>query len=150
MGKEIERKYLVADDSFVSMATHRVEIAQGYLSTDPDRTVRVRIKDAHGYITVKSRNVGAVRDEWEYEIPVVDAYDMIQRCCVGVLQKYRYYVPFDGRTWEVDAFRGRHLGLVIAEIELADEHDTYALPPFVSEEVTGDPRYYNSNLAKTE
>lgn len=148
MSKEIERKYLVADNSYESMAISSTRICQGYLSDDPDATVRVRIRGDHAYITVKSRNHGATRNEWEYEIPVADAEEMIDRCHIVCLEKTRYIVPFDNHKWEVDKFHGGLSGFVLAEIELSDEHETFSLPPFVGQEVTSSPEYYNSALIK--
>lgn len=146
MGKEIERKYLVKDDSYLSMASGSVEIVQGYLSVAADATVRVRLWGSEGWLTVKSRNRGAVRGEWEYAVPEDDAREMLVLCGDRVLEKTRYKVAYAGRIWEVDVFHGRHAGLVLAEVELETESQTYELPPFVGREVTGDPRYYNSNL----
>lgn len=151
MSKEIERKFLVINDIYKAMAKGRREMAQGYLSRNPDATVRVRVADAVGYITVKGRNAGAVRDEWEYTIPAADAEAMLKLCPEGsVLSKTRYLVDFGGRTWEVDEFHGHLEGLVVAEVELDDENADVEMPPFVSVEVTGDERYYNSNLCKQE
>lgn len=142
MGIEIERKFLVTDDSYKKLADECVYIVQGYLGTDPDRTVRVRIAGECAWLTVKSRNDGCVRSEWEYSIPAADARDMLALCrCT--LAKTRYRV---GR-WEIDEFHGRHKGLVLAEIELATSDEKTTLPSFVGEEVTGDSRYYNSNLS---
>lgn len=149
MGKEIERKFLVQGNIYKEMAKGRREMAQGYLSRNPDATVRVRVADSTGYITVKGRNAGAVRDEWEYQIPVADAEAMLGLCAEGsVLSKTRYLVDFGGRTWEVDEFHGHLEGLVVAEVELDDENAVVEIPPFASKEVTGDARYYNSNLCK--
>lgn len=137
---------MVANDVFFSMASRSVDIEQGYLCTDPDSTVRVRIKGDEAFITVKSRNYGATRNEWEYSIPVSDAREMME-CCRGVIKKRRFLVPYDGLVWEVDVFGGRHSGLVVAEVEIGSEDVRLSLPPFVGEEVTSDPRYYNSVLA---
>lgn len=148
MAKEIERKYLVTDDSYRSLAVSRAEISQGYISADPGHTVRVRISDGQGFITVKTRNIGAVRNEWEYEIPLADARAMLAAACSSMLSKTRYIVPAtDGLRWEVDEFHGCLDGLVVAEIELPDEDYPVDSPAFIGREVTGDPRYYNSNLA---
>lgn len=147
MAKEIERKYLVTDDSYKLMATHSRHIIQTYLSTSPDATVRLRIIDSRAFLTVKSRNKGCCRGEWEYEIPVADARDMIERCNLAqLIEKTRYYIDLDNRTWEIDEFAGRLTGLTVAEIELPTPDATYTLPPFIGTEVTDDPRYYNSNL----
>lgn len=147
MAKEIERKFLVTDSSYRDMASAERHIVQGYLSRDPRATVRVRIADGRAWLTVKGRNDGAVRDEWEYEIPVSDARDMLGRCAAGrVIEKTRYIVDYGGRSWEVDEFGGELSGLTVAEIELDSADEQPELPPFVGDEVTGDPRYYNSAL----
>ena len=148
MAKEIERKYLVTDDSYRSLAASRAEISQGYISAEPDHTVRVRISGSRGFITVKTRNIGAVRNEWEYEIPLADARAMLAAACSSVLSKTRYIVPAtDGLRWEVEEFHGCLDGLVVAEIELPREDYPVDSPAFIGREVTGDTRYYNSNLA---
>lgn len=148
MALEIERKFLVCDTTFEALAYDRMELAQGYLSTDPDATVRVRICGDKAWMTVKSRNVGAVRNEWEYPIPIEDARRMLEACCGRRrLEKTRYLVDAgDGLKWEVDVFHGRHSGLTVAEIELPDPQTPFALPSFIGREVTGDPQYYNSAL----
>lgn len=148
MAKEIERKFLVTDDSYRDMSARSVEVMQGYLSTRKEATVRVRIWGDCGYLTVKGANAGAVRDEWEYAVPVADAREMLERLASGtVIAKTRHIVEYGGRTWEVDEFHGSLSGLVVAEVELPSESAAVELPPFVGQEVTGDPRYYNSNLA---
>lgn len=147
MAKEIERKYLVTDSSYRSMAREKRHIIQAYLNRDPRSTVRVRIADDRAFLTVKGRNQGAVRDEWEYEIPLADARAMIERCASGrVIDKTRYVVAFEGFDWEIDEFAGDLEGLTVAEIELPAADTAFCLPPFAGEEVTGDPRYYNSSL----
>lgn len=147
MAKEIERKFLVSGD-FDAYVTEHHRIAQGYLNTDPDRTVRVRLLDDRGYITVKGRNEGCVRCEWEYEIPSADAAEMLG-ICNGGIEKIRNIIPAgNGLVWEVDVFGGRHKGLVVAEIELPSADTPFARPEWLGEEVTGDPAYYNSTLAK--
>lgn len=148
MAKEIERKFLVKDDTYKALATGKCNMAQGYLSTDIDATVRVRISGDNAWLTVKSRNRGAVRDEWEYAIPVADARQMLAICKGKVIKKTRYYVPAGDLTWEVDEYHGVHDGLVVAEIELLSADHPVSLPPFIGEEVTGDPRFYNSTLSK--
>ena len=147
MALEIERKYLVVNDTFLKLAVSSTELVQGYLSNEPDRTVRVRVRDKYGFITVKGRNKGAVRCEWEYEIPVGDALHMLELPGTQSLSKTRYIVPWEGKTWEVDVFHGRHEGLILAEIELESPDEPFSLPPFIGEEVTDDPQYYNSVLA---
>lgn len=150
MGLEIERKFLISDLTFVDLAESATRMEQGYLSSDPDRTVRVRICGEKAYLTVKSRNIGAVRHEWEYVIPVEDAEAMLGLSGTCRISKTRYKVPFGGRIWEVDVFEGRHSGLILAEVELPSANTTVELPPFVANEVTGDERYYNSTLAACE
>lgn len=154
MAQEIEYKYIVRNTDYRAMASESHEIAQGYLSRDPECVVRVRIRDKKGFLTVKGRNrpasdsdsMEAARDEFEYEIPCADARSMLAMCKGNVINKRRYIVPFGGYVWEVDEFHGHREGLVVAEIEVSDASEEYALPPFVGENVTGDPRYYNSNL----
>lgn len=146
MAKEIERKFLVKDDSFRSLASEIHSIEQAYLSTTPEATVRVRIFDDSAWLTVKGRNQGAVRDEWEYQIPIEDARQMIEGCTGGkIIRKRRYRV---GR-WEVDEFSGSLQGLIVAEIELNSPGEQVELPDFIGREVTDDPRYYNSTLSTT-
>lgn len=148
MAKEIERKFLVKDDTYKALATRSCVMAQGYLSTDIDATVRVRLSGDNAWLTVKSRNRGAVRDEWEYAIPESDARQMLRICKGKVIEKTRYYVPAGDLTWEVDEYHGVHDGLVVTEIELPSADHPVTLPPFIGEEVTGDSRYYNSTLSK--
>ncbi len=147
MAKEIERKFLVKNSSFLELSASRQDIRQGYISRRPEGTVRVRICGDRAILTIKGRNDGAVRDEWEYPVPVEDAVLMLERCAEGtVIEKTRHIVPFGGFRWEVDVFHGAHEGLVVAEVELPSPDAAVPLPPFVGREVTGDPRYYNSNL----
>ena len=150
MGKEIERKFLVRNTSFRAFACKCLEMAQGYISTNVDSTVRVRIADEHAYLTIKSRNVGIVRSEWEYEIPISDAFELLRSLTNGkFINKTRYIVPFDGLLWEVDVFHEALEGLVVAEVELPSEDTEIAvLPEFIGTEVTGDQRYYNSELVR--
>ena len=145
MAKEIERKYLVRKELFdASAADSACHMVQAYISTDADATVRVRvINDAEGRLTVKGRNQGATRNEWEYAVPVADALDMLRSLPVkGLIDKTRYRC---GR-WEVDFFHGRLEGLAVAEIELSSADEEFTLPAFAGREVTDDPRYYNSSL----
>lgn len=146
MAKEIERKFLVTDESYKSMATEIRTMMQAYLSTRPEATVRVRIADGCGFLTVKSKNRGAERDEWEYPVPAADAEAMARLAPSTVIEKRRHIVPYGGLTWEVDEFTGRHAGLTVAEVELPSADVVVELPPFVGREVTGDAAYYNSNL----
>ena len=149
MAQEIERKFLVADDSYRSMAIYKSEIVQGYLSINPDATVRVRINGDKAFITVKSRNVGAVRNEWEYPVDPAEARQMLETCCQSrLIVKTRHVVPAEnGLKWEIDEFHGELDGLTIAEIELPETESAFVIPPFIGEEVTGNPGYYNSVLS---
>lgn len=146
MAKEVERKYLVIDDSYKKIATNSYEITQGYLCRVPESTVRVRIKGHRAFLTVKGKTSGCVRDEWEYEIPLSDAREMLKLSSGGVLEKTRHIVNHEGKIWEIDEFHGRLAGLTVAEIELESPDEEFAIPPFAGKEVTGDPAYYNSNL----
>ena len=146
MALEIEHKYLVKNTGYREKATKSYAILQGYLCREPDRTVRVRVKDDRGFITVKGRNDGATRLEFEYEVPLDDAKHMLGLCVPPVLEKIRYIVEYDGHTWEVDEFGGTRSGLVTAEIELRSEAEPYEIPDFIGENVTGNPAFYNSNL----
>ena len=149
MAREIERKFLVAGD-FKQGASESFRLVQGYISTDPDRTVRVRIKGDQGFVTIKGRSSadGLSRYEWEKEIPVEEARELMNLCGPGIIDKTRHLVPFEGHVFEVDEFYGSNQGLVLAEIELADEQETFPKPSWLGEEVTGDIRYYNSMLMK--
>ncbi len=150
MSKEIEHKYLVTDDSYLSMATGSANIMQGYLNTDPMRTVRVRTIDDKAFITIKGITEGDTRQEFEYPVPFDDAQELLLLSATPVIRKRRYYVPFKNKIWEVDKFEGDLYPLAIAEIELTDSNEKYELPPFVGQNITGDPRYYNSVLAGLE
>ncbi len=150
MAKEIERKFLVCDTSYREMATQTIEICQGYISSDPEATVRVRLFGDMAFMTVKSISIGTVRDEWEYSIPVSDAREMLDRVCgKSIIRKLRYIVPYKGFTWEVDEFQLPDNGLIVAEVELEDPNVVFMCPPFIGEEVTGNPAYYNSVIAKS-
>ena len=149
MAQEIEKKFLVAGE-FKESAKKATRIPQGYLSSVPERTVRVRVKGDKGYITVKGigNDSGASRFEWEKEIPVEDVRDLLKICEPGVIDKTRYLVDCDGHTFEVDEFYGDNEGLVVAEVELSDENEAFTRPSWLGEEVTGDKKYYNSMLMK--
>ena len=144
---EIERKFLVVGD-FMPFVTRKIEIMQGYICSDPARTVRVRLKDDKGFLTIKGKGgaSGATRFEWEKEISADDARQLIGLCERGVISKTRHLVPAGKHTIEVDVFHGENEGLVMAEIELSSEDEHYERPEWLGEEVTGDKRYYNSYL----
>lgn len=149
MGIEIERKFLVKDDSWRGGVESETHIMQGYLSDNPDATVRVRVKGGKGYLTIKGRGTGLVRPEYEYEIPVADAEPMLRELSVSaVVDKVRYRVRCGAHVWDLDVFSGDNAGLVMAEVELGAEDDAFDVPPWVGLEVTDDSRYYNANLAQ--
>lgn len=149
MGQEIERKFLVRGE-FKSSARKAMRISQGYLSSVPERTVRVRVRDNQGFITVKGKSDirGVSRFEWEKEISVDDALALLGLCEPGVIDKIRYLVDYAGHTFEVDEFHGDNEGLVMAEIELSCEDEAFEKPDWLGDEVTGDSRYYNAALTK--
>ncbi len=149
MGLEIERKFLVRSDDWRPSAGQGQLIRQGYLSSEGKATVRVRsFDDEHAVITLKGKLRGITRPEFEYPIPIEDARELLAIAQPQVLEKRRYDVPYGGLTWEVDVFEGRHLGLIIAEIELAGADQEIDLPSWVGEEVSHDDRYYNASLAR--
>ena len=146
MAKEIERKFLVTDSQFIKSLDGGTRIVQAYLSTNPDATVRIRIMGNHAFLTVKSRNVGISRGEWEYEIPIADAEEMIEQCGLNDrIVKTRYRL----NRWEIDVFHEQLEGLVIAEIEMTDINESIQIPHFIGQAVSDDPRYFNSNLLKS-
>jgi len=146
MGEEIERKFLVIGDSWRD-AAESTPYRQGFLSTDPERTVRVRVAGSRGSITIKGKTFGARREEFEYEIPVVDAARLLDALCKRpLIEKIRYTLPVGRHVWEIDVFEGENTGLVVAEIELDRENERFDKPDWVGDEVTDDPRYFNSNL----
>ena len=151
MAQEIEKKFLVKGP-FKDEAFKTTRITQGYLSSVPERTVRVRVKGEKGFITIKGigNDSGASRFEWEKEIPVEEVQELLKICEPGVIDKTRFLVKnTDGKhTWEVDEFYGDNEGLTVAEVELADEHEPFDKPAWLGEEVTGDPKYFNSMLMK--
>ncbi|MCH5216083.1 MAG: CYTH domain-containing protein [Muribaculaceae bacterium] len=147
MAVEIEHKYLVINDSYRNCFVSKYEIAQGYLSRDSHRTVRVRLCDDKACLTIKGITQNDSRSEYEYSIPHKDAEELLNLCLPHVIYKTRYVVTFDGFNWEIDEFHGSLEGLVIAEIELSASEQKYTLPPFVGSNVTNDSRFYNSNLS---
>jgi len=148
MAKEIERKFLVTG-AYKAFANKHTYIHQGYLSKDPSRTVRVRSRGGKGYITIKGlgNKTGISRFEWEKEITVEEAEDLLQFCLPGVIEKIRYEIPYEGHIFEVDEFFSENAGLVIAEIELSDEDEVFEKPSWLGDEVTGIEKYYNSSLS---
>ena len=145
---EIERKFVVTGDCW-KMLGRGVLLRQGYLSSSPERIVRVRIEDDKAMLTIKGRTVGATRGEWEYPIPLQDAQVFLDSLCERpIIEKYRYRIPYQGLTWEVDEFLGDNAGLVVAEVELKREDQLFAKPEWVGEEVTHDTRYFNASLLR--
>lgn len=148
---EIERKFLVTSEAYKLGATAKTRIVQGFLNTHPDRTVRVRIKADKGYLTIKGKGnaSGTTRFEWEKEISLAEAAHLMDLCEPGILEKYRYAVCFVGHVFEVDEFLGDNKGLVIAEVELQHEDEPFEKPSWLGAEVTGQIKYYNSQLSQT-
>jgi CYTH domain-containing protein len=146
MGIEIERKFLTKGDEWRQVPGE--QMAQGYLNSDKLRTVRVRIAGDKAFLTIKGPSTGATRAEFEYPIPIIDAQQLLALCQGPIIQKIRHRVTYEGFTWEVDEFFGDNAGLVVAEIELASEDQQFLKPDWVGEEVSDDPKYFNSNLAQ--
>lgn len=149
MAKEIERKFLVDGDEWKDSAETGVRLTQAYLLGAPDRSLRVRLfNDKTARLTIKFGGAALSRDEFEYDVPLDDAHDMIEHALGSVIDKTRYRVPYRGFVWEVDVFHGAHAGLVVAEVEMPSEDCTPELPDWLGREVTGDPRYINQSLAR--
>ncbi|MCX5822252.1 MAG: CYTH domain-containing protein [Deltaproteobacteria bacterium] len=148
MAKEIERKFLVKEEAWKALAKG-TSYRQGYLNSIKERTVRVRTIADKGYLTVKGITTGATRSEYEYEIPAAEADAMLTELCEKpLIEKNRYKIPIENHVWEIDEFFGENRGLVVAEVELTSEDQAFQKPKWIGEEVTGDPRYFNSNLIK--
>ncbi|HEY5770588.1 MAG TPA: CYTH domain-containing protein [Terrimicrobium sp.] len=147
MAKEIERKFLVANDGWRS-GSKGCRYTQGYLSRDPERIVRVRQAGTSAFITIKGITRGTTRQEFEYSIPNSDAPALLQLCLRPLIEKVRHVVEYHGKRWEVDEFLGDNQGLVLAEIELTREDEAVDLPPWLGEEVSHDSRYFNANLVE--
>jgi len=148
MATEIERKFLVKDSRYRALGNY-LYIRQGFLSTEKERVVRVRIHGKKAFLTIKGIAKGFSRAEYEYKIPIADSKFMLDNLCIQpTIQKYRYNVNIEGFTWEIDEFTGENEGLIIAEIELKSDDQQFTKPDWIGEEVTGDARYYNANLVK--
>ncbi|MGY5849281.1 CYTH domain-containing protein [Salegentibacter sp. F14] len=147
---EIERKFLVRSEEYKKEAFKKIKIKQGFLSTDPDATVRLRITDETAFLTIKGKagENGLSRFEWEKEIDINEAEDLFKLCKPGVIDKTRYLVRVGEFIFEVDEFHGNNQGLIVAEIELENEKDTFLKPIWLGEEITGEVKYYNSELSK--
>jgi adenylate cyclase len=150
MAQEIEKKFLVTSEGYKAAAAKQTRITQGYLSSVPERTVRVRIKGNAGYITIKGigNQSGASRYEWEKEIPVTEVEELLKICEPGIIDKTRYEVKMGDHTFEIDEFYGDNQGLVVAEVELKNENDPFEKPGWLGTEVTGNVKYYNAMLMK--
>lgn len=147
MATEIEHKYLVINDEYKTLATKQIHICQGYLSKDKERTVRIRLANDKAFLTIKGKNTGDTRAEYEYFIPANEAKEILQHLCLTpIIEKTRHIVEHNGNTWEIDEFHGALDGLTLAEIELPSSEYKYDIPPFIGKNVTNDARYYNSNL----
>jgi adenylate cyclase len=149
MAYEIERKFLVKG-GFRHLSTGSINITQAYISVEPEKTIRLRITDKKAFLTIKTPAApgSLIRNEWEYEIPVRDAGEMLKLCVPGRIVKTRYFIPAGNRKFEVDVFHGHNEGLIIAEIELGSETESFDKPEWLGDEVTGNPAYYNSNLIR--
>jgi len=148
MGKEIEKKFLIINDDWRRLGKGE-PYCQGYLNAEKGRTVRVRTINDRGILTIKGPSVGAARLEYEYDIPIEEALEMLKELCYKpLIEKTRYKIPFAGFIWEIDEFTGENEGLIFSEIELEYEGQQFEIPPWVGKEVTDDSRYYNANLIK--
>lgn len=150
MAQEIERKFLVANEAWKVHVKSSARLQQGYLSTNAKATVRIRIfDDAHAVLTLKGKAVGLSRPEFEYNVPLEDAREMMELSEPNIVEKRRHRVPHGDHVWEVDVFEGRHQGLVLAEVEMKSEDDRVALPDWLGKEVSDDDRYANASLSRT-
>ncbi|MCG8329720.1 MAG: CYTH domain-containing protein [Chitinophagales bacterium] len=146
MGVEIERKFLLKNKEWRVRAGKGIEIRQGYLNSTKERTVRIRINGGIGLITVKGETINSTRKEYEYQIPIEDAEELLELCEKPIVEKTRFEIVHNQKVWEIDEFKGVNKGLIVAEVELEDENEELEFPLWIGEEVTSDPRYYNANL----
>jgi adenylate cyclase len=149
MATETERKFLVKGE-FRHLAVKETNILQRYLSVDPDKTIRLRICGGEAFLTIKGRSAGRSisRSEWEFPVELVDAEEIMKLCIPGKIVKTRYLVPYGDHTFEVDVFHESNDGIVVAEVELSSEDENFKIPPWLGEEITGRPEYYNANMIK--
>ena len=144
MGIEIERKYLIANDSWQENADEGIQMIQGYMSSNDKSSVRIRVNGEIANLNIKSKTIGAQRSEFDYLIPVAEAMEMLETLCnKPFIKKTRYHVKFQDHTWEIDVFAGENQGLIVAELELNSVDENFVLPGWIGKEVTDDPRYYN-------
>jgi adenylate cyclase len=149
MAQEIERKFLVIGDSWKNHVSRSVHYQQGYLCGNTRSSIRVRVSDESGYLNIKSATLGVRREEFEYPVPLPDARRMLELLCEGpLIEKTRHFVEYRGHVWEVDVFEGQNRGLVVAEVELSSEDETFERPDWIGEEVSHDARYYNTSLVR--
>lgn len=146
MGVEIERKFLLKNNTWKALADQGQPIQQGYLSLDKERTVRIRIRHNKGFLTIKGKTQGNTRQEFEYSIPVEDAQQLLPLCVHYTIEKTRYLVVHEGHTWEIDVFEGANQGLEVAEVELQTEDELVQLPSWIGAEVSAETKYYNARL----
>jgi len=147
MGKEIERKFLLNREKWLAIDKPSGQhFRQGYILTDPNKTIRVRTTETQGFLTIKGISVGASRSEYEYEIPLHEASELLDNFATSELEKIRYVITYKEKVWEIDEFLGDNFGLMVAEIELISEDEEFDLPEWIDQEVTEDQKYYNSNL----
>ena len=148
MGKEIEKKYLIDHEKWQKATKPKGEFyRQGYLLAELNKTIRVRLTEKSGYLTIKGKAIGITTPEYEYPIPMLDAKELLDTLCTSEIVKIRYKINYDNKIWEIDEFLGDNKGLIIAEIELQSEDEMYELPDFILQEVTGEKRYYNAQLS---
>lgn len=148
MGLEIERKFLLKNTDWRKLVEEENLIKQGYLNSNAERTVRVRVKNSKAFLTIKGKSQNTTRQEFEYEIPLEDAESLLKLCERPLIEKTRFIVKYQGKTWEIDEFEGENKGLTVAEIELSSEDERFQLPDWIGEEVSQDARYFNSSLIK--
>lgn len=149
MAVEIERKFLLSSERWRATVTRSVEIVQGYIAESDTASVRVRVADQNGSLNLKGLTLGITRKEYEYDLPVAEAREILAELCAArVITKTRHHAEHEGHNWEIDEFAGRNTGLVVAEIELSSENEVFARPEWLGEEVSGDPRYYNLRLVE--
>jgi adenylate cyclase len=148
MAVEIEHKFLLANTDWRAEVTHSIDYRQGYLSSQPTSSIRVRVSDNHAWLNIKSATIGTHRHEYEYEIPLSDANQILDELCKKPLvEKTRHFVEHDGHIWEIDEFYGANQGLIVAELELSEIGEAFVKPAWLGVEVTHDMRYYNNNLS---
>ena len=148
MGVEIERKFLLKNSEWRNCQKEEIKLRQGYLNSNSERTVRVRTNGRVGIITIKGKTTNMTRKEYEYEIPLAEALELLDLCEQPIIEKTRNKIIYNQKIWEVDEFEGNNKGLILAEIELESEDEEFQLPDWIGQEVTSDPRYYNSSLIK--